>query len=107
VIVRVICGDPDVVVTVTVADLGDPPAGSLLAKIDNVNVPLPELVAEPTVNHGAVVDADQAVLDTTDTDVDPDDDDGTDHEDTPRSKVLDRIGDGGVAVTVNVPVPVE
>jgi len=48
VIVRVTCGDPDDVTTITVADRDVVP---VFADTDNVNVPLLEPVAGETLNH--------------------------------------------------------
>jgi len=77
VIVRAICGDPDVLATVTVADLS---FISVFAKTSNVNTPSPEPVAGLTFNHDAFEDADHDMFDSTHRDVEPADHDESDHE---------------------------
>jgi len=79
-----ICGLPDVVLTVTVADRETVP---VFANADNDRDPLPELDAGVTVNHVWFDDADHDVFDNTDTEVESADEDGTPHEDVPNTTV--------------------
>ena len=99
--VRVICPDPEVVVTVTIADLGVVP---VLADTDKAKVEFPAPVVGVTVNHDAPddTDTDHDVFDVTDTVVDPDAADGRSHLDAPNSKTT---GAGWVTVIVHVNCP--
>ena len=97
--VRVTGGVPDVVVTVTVAVRADV---AVLACADNVTEPLFEPAAGLTVNQVASDEADQVVLEVTDSEVDPVEADGTDQVD--RLSVNDGVtaAPGWVTDTVRV-----
>ncbi|MCL2652677.1 MAG: hypothetical protein FWD63_02685 [Propionibacteriaceae bacterium] len=89
--VRVTAVPPEVVVTVTVADLAEV---DVLAAACKLKVPFPELEVGLTVSHVALDDALQVVFDVTVTDVEAEFEEGTVHDD------VDSVNDG---VTTVVP----
>ena len=94
--VRDTLGEPDEVFTVTVADREDEP---VFAAADNVTDPSFEPVDGLAVNHDAPddTDTDHDAFDETCTDDEPANDEGTDHDDTPKTNSLTT---GAVAVTM-------
>jgi len=88
--VRVTALPPEVVVTVTVADLAEV---DVLAAACSVKEPLPEPDVGLTVNHVALDDALQVVFDVTDTEVEAEFEEGTVHDD------IDSASDGVTTVT--------